>query len=153
MSCPPGDVAGRTEQQYEKAEYNRVRKAKTGKPKHNKNIFGAASAVCGRGSIVGRGSTYDVVGLVPCYISFVLCQPHIARGTTYSCLCRSFVTAELESQESARTLGMYAGCVCSSHQTKISTRLHPAHPVSVPPTEIQALWFTKLRHRDNSILT
>ena len=67
MSCPPGDVAGKTEQQYEKTEYDQGRKGRTGKPKHNKNIFGAAAAVCGRGSIVGRGSTYYVVGLVPCY--------------------------------------------------------------------------------------
>ena len=33
----------------------------------SKNISGAAAAVCGRVSIVGRGSTYYVVGLVPCY--------------------------------------------------------------------------------------
>ena len=58
VSCPPGDVAGKTEQQYEETEYDQVRKGRTGKPKHNKNIFGAAAAVCGRGSIVGRGSTY-----------------------------------------------------------------------------------------------
>ena len=60
-------MAGKTEQQYEKTECDQVRKARTGKPKHNQNIFGAAAAVCGRGSIAGRGSTYDVVGLVPCY--------------------------------------------------------------------------------------
>ena len=35
--------------------------------------------------------------------------------------------------------------VCSSHQTVLSTRRHPAHPVSVPilpPREIQALWLS-----------
>ena len=58
MSYPPGDVAGKTEQQYEKTEYDQGRKGRTGKPKHNKNIFGAAAAAFGRGSIVGRGSTY-----------------------------------------------------------------------------------------------
>ena len=64
---PPGDVEGKTELKYEKTKYDQGRKGRTGKPKHNKNIFGAAAAVCGRGSIVGRGSTYNVVGLVPCY--------------------------------------------------------------------------------------
>ena len=34
-----------------------------------------------------------------------------ARGTTYSCLCRSFVTTEFVSQESARTLGVLDVCV------------------------------------------
>ena len=34
-----------------------------------------------------------------------------ARGTTYSCLCRSFVTTEFVSQESARTLGELDVCV------------------------------------------
>ena len=79
MSCPPEDVAGKTKQQYEKTEQDQGRKGRTGKPKHNKNIFGAAAAVCGRGSIVNRGSTYYAVVLVPCYtmsaISFLLCQP------------------------------------------------------------------------------
>ena len=79
MSCLPGDVAGKTEQQYEKTEYDQGRKGRTGKPEHNKNIVGAAAAVCGRGNKVGKGSAYYVVGLVPCYlsaISFLLCQPH-----------------------------------------------------------------------------
>ena len=58
MSCSVGDVAGKTKQQYKKTEYNQGRKGKTEKPKHNKNIFGAAAAAFGRGSIVGRGSTY-----------------------------------------------------------------------------------------------
>ena len=66
VSYPPGDVAGKTEQRYEKTEYDQGRKGRTRKPKHDKNIFGAATAVCGRGSIVSRGFTY-VVGLVPCY--------------------------------------------------------------------------------------
>ena len=46
----------------------------------NKNIFGAAAAVCGMGSIVGRGSTYYCT--LPVWspvtlsaISFLLCQP------------------------------------------------------------------------------
>ena len=34
-------------------------------------------------------------------------------------------------------------CVCSSHQTVLPTRRHPAHPVSpliLHPREMQALW-------------
>ena len=67
MSCPPGDVAGKTEQQYEKTEYGQGPKGRTGNAKHNKTIFGAVAAVCGMDNIVGRCSTYDVVVLVPCY--------------------------------------------------------------------------------------
>ena len=67
MSCLPGDVAGKTEQQYEKTGYDLGRKGRTGKTEAQQNIFGAAAAVCRKGSIVGRGSTFYVVGLVPCY--------------------------------------------------------------------------------------
>ena len=81
MSCPPGDVVGKTEQQYEKTENDQDRKGRTGKPKHNKNIFGAAAAVCGRGSVVGRGSTYYVVALVPCYS---VCHLHPALSAAFS---------------------------------------------------------------------
>ena len=34
------DVAGKTEQQYEKTEYDQGRKGRTGKPKHNKTSSG-----------------------------------------------------------------------------------------------------------------
>ena len=79
MSCPPGDVAGKTEQQYEKTESDQGRKGRAQKPNHNKNIFGAAAAFCGRGSIVGREvlpttlSVWSPVTLS--VISFLLCQP------------------------------------------------------------------------------
>ena len=49
---------------------NRVRprpKEKDRKTEAQQNIFGEDAAVCGRRSIVGRGSTYYVVGLVSCY--------------------------------------------------------------------------------------
>ena len=78
MSCLPGDVAGKTEQQYEKTEYDQRPKGRTGKPKYNKIIFGAAAAVCGRGSIVSEVlhttlSIWSPVTLSA--ISFLICQP------------------------------------------------------------------------------
>ena len=52
-------------------------------------------------------------------------------------LCRHKTTTHQRSYY----IGMH--CVCSSHQTVLSTRRHPAQPVSVPilhPSETQALW-------------
>ena len=42
-------------------------KGKDRKIEAQQNIYGAAVAVCGRGRIVGRGSTHYVIGLVPCH--------------------------------------------------------------------------------------
>ena len=64
---PPRRFGRQNRTAVQKTEYDQGRKGRTRKPKHDKNIFGAATAVCGRGSIVGRGSTYYIVGLVPCY--------------------------------------------------------------------------------------
>ena len=78
---PPRRCGRQNKQQYEKTECDQERNGRAGKPTHNKNIFGAAAAVCGRGSIVGRGSNYYVVGLVPCY---PVCHLLLALSAAFS---------------------------------------------------------------------
>ena len=78
-----------------------------------------------------------------------------AQGTTYSCLCRSFVTTELVSQESARTLGVLDVCVffTLNRYFYASTSSTPSVYADSSSQRDTSSVVTKLRHRDNYILT
>ena len=65
------------------------------------------------------------------YTERFMCQNRRTKPSTYILALANSKTSNSVS------------CVCSSHETVLSTRRHPVHPVSVPilpPREIQALW-------------